>query len=362
MATYLLLALKSATFLACVYGVRFLMTKYVIQELVRLRSVELVALFAVCLLGCTGFAAVALGLPAAIGALAAGVMLSGQRLSQQADTVLLPFREMFSVVFFVTLGMLLQPFAFFSEPFLLVAGFVAMISLKTLAAAVALRITGLDWKSALGMGLGLSQLGEFSFLLLANGLAKGLIDPVNYNRMLFIAMCSLVATPVLLRQGLKLVAQDWNSSMQPIDMKPVDDSHPLALVIGLGPIGQRIVRWLRGTNFQVHLLDLSPVNLYSYAQQGHPTFAGDAAEERLLRLAGADRASLAIITVPQDQVALQILGSLRHMRPDLTIFVRCRFEANVTVFEGAGATAVVSEEVSAGLRMTDVCEMLIRMD
>lgn len=361
-ATYFWLVVHSLAFLTCVFVVRSLLSRFVVDLFVKLRSVELVALSAICLLGFTGLAAEGFGLPPAIGALAAGVMLSGQRISHQVDTVLLPFRELFSVVFFVTLGMLLQPFAFLAEPLLLMVGLVAMLLLKTCAAAIALRLTGLDWKSAFGMGMGLSQLGEFSFLLVAKGMAEGLIDRDNYNRMLFIAMCSLLATPILMRQGLKLVAQDWNETMQPLDLAPVERSRPVALVIGLGPIGQRVVRWLHNTNFELHLIDLSPVNLYAFAQQGIATYSGNAAEPRLLRLAGLERATLAVVTVPHDQVGLQIVASLKQLRPEITIFVRCRFEANIASFETAGATAVISEELEAGQRLTEVCEKLIRTD
>ena len=103
----------------------------------RLRSVELVALFALCLLGSMCGAAFWLGLPPAIGALATGIMLSGNRLSQQIDTIVLPFRETFAAVFFVTLGTLLNPFVFFDEPVLLAAGLVGMLILKMVAAALA---------------------------------------------------------------------------------------------------------------------------------------------------------------------------------------------------------------------------------
>ena len=88
----------------------------------RLRSVELVVLFAMSVLGGTCWGAFWLGLPPAIGALAAGMMLSGNRLSKQVDTIVLPFRETFAAVFFVTLGTLLNPLAFFQEPLLLTAG------------------------------------------------------------------------------------------------------------------------------------------------------------------------------------------------------------------------------------------------
>lgn len=355
-AMFLLLAGKSALFLACVYVIRLVTSRFLIQLVASLRSVEVVTLFAVCLLGFAGLLADLVGLPSAVGALAAGVILSGQRLSQQADTVLLPFREMFSVVFFVTLGMLLRPSAFFAEPLLLTVGFIAMITLKTGAATVALRATGLDWKSSLGMGMGLSQLGEFSFLLVATGVAAGLIDAKNYNRMLFIAIASLIATPQLLRRGLRLVTNEWNEAVGGEEALAFSDDRPQALVIGLGPIGQRVVDWLTAANYHVCLVDLSPMNLYRYAQHGFHTVAGDAADQRILGLAHVERAAIAIVTVPQDDIALQIIASLKQARPELNVFARCRFSANITHFEKAGATAIVNEEMEAAHRFEELCE------
>jgi CPA2 family monovalent cation:H+ antiporter-2 len=354
--TFVLLAAKSVLFLVCVYVTRIITSRFLIDLVAGLRSVEVVTLFAVCLLGFAGLLADLVGLPSAVGALAAGVILSGQRLSQQADTVLLPFREMFSVVFFVTLGMLLEPTAFLAEPLLLTVGFLAMVSLKTGAATVALRATGLDWKSSFGMGMGLSQLGEFSFLLVATGVSAGLIDAKNYNRMLFIAIASLIATPQLLRRGLRLVTNEWNEAVGGEEVLAFSDERPLALVVGLGPIGQRAVGWLTAANYHVCLVDLSPVNLYRYAQQGFHTVAGDAADQRILDLAHIERAAIVLVTVPRDDIALQVIASVKQARPDLVIFARCRFAANVPNFEKAGATAVISEEVEAAHRFEELCE------
>jgi CPA2 family monovalent cation:H+ antiporter-2 len=176
--------------------------RWIVPTLARLRSVELIVLFALSLLGGVCWGAFWLGLPPAIGALSAGMMLSGNRLSKQIDTIVLPFRETFAAVFFVTLGTLLDPLVFLREPLLLTTGLMSMLVLKTTAAAIALKLNGLRWAAAFGMGLGLAQLGEFSFLVLAEGVGQGVISSTNYNRMLFVALGTLVVTPQLLKAGL----------------------------------------------------------------------------------------------------------------------------------------------------------------
>src|SRR5687768_7955118 len=113
--------------------------------------------------------------------------------------------------------------------------------IATGAAAVAMRCVGLNWRSAVGMGLGLSQLGEFSFLLVAEGVREGIISPVNYNRMLVIALGTLVLTPQFLRWGLHWTSeQEGDSSLKTRAESAADGKLRGALVIGIGPIGRQI--------------------------------------------------------------------------------------------------------------------------
>ncbi len=132
-----------------------------------------------------------------------GWSLGGNRLSGQVDAMILPFRESFAAVFFVGLGTLLRP-AIFPRTAVVVAGrFARCAGDQNLAGGVALRCTGLNWSVALGMGLGLAQMGEFSFVLFSEAMRQGLISSQDYNRMLFIALGTLIATPELLRLGLR---------------------------------------------------------------------------------------------------------------------------------------------------------------
>jgi CPA2 family monovalent cation:H+ antiporter-2 len=346
---FVMLAGKSAVFVASAVFVRWLMTRWAIQVLAELRSTELVCLFAIVMLAGACMAAVQLGLPAAIGALAAGVAFSGTRLSQQIDSILLPFRETFAAVFFVTLGALMRPAVFFDAPLLMTLGLVGMIAVKTGAAAVALRLAGLKWPSAFGMGLGLAQLGEFSFLLLLEGRGRapngGVLNQTDYDRTLLIALGTLLVTPLLLRVGLRWVVDDEPEPL--VELPETGDELNRVLVVGAGPIGRDVATFLETSGWRVSVADLSPVNLHPFAQQGFRTVVGDAREEDVLRRARIDAMRMAIVCVPNDIIAHEVTAAIHTANPACATIVRCRYLFNVSTVRSAGAAHVISEEAEA---------------
>lgn len=353
---YVELGLKSLLFIAMVVIGRSLLHRFVIAMMAELRSVEIVVLFALCVLGGTCWGAHELGLPPAIGALAAGVTLSGTRLTKQIDTILLPYRETFAAVFFVTLGTLLRPAAFFDEPVLLTVGLIGMVTLKALGAALALRVSGLKWKAAIGMGLGLSQLGEFSFLLVSKGVSEGIISHENYNRMLFIALGTLTLTPLLLKLGLRWTDSTDVAVSEKARKMVIRNDKRRAVVIGIGPIGRQLANRLNNLGIELVLIDLSPINLHPFAQQGISTLAGDARDATVLEKAQLDQSGLVVVAIPTDDLALQVLRNVRKVNRSVTVLVRCRFEASIGQLLGAGASQVVSEEQEASGPLLRWCE------
>lgn len=359
-ATYLVLAAKSAIFIVALLACRRLVGRQIVPYLAQLRSVELIMLFALCLLGGVCWAAYRLGLPSAVGALAAGIILSGNRLSRQVDSIVLPFRESFSVVFFVTIGTLLNPMTFFREPLLLTAGLIGMLLLKSGAASIALRVVGLNWKTAVGMGLGLAQLGEFSFLLISEAASLELISRDNYNRMLFIALGTLILTPQLIRYGLRWTERVPDEEPHGAVDRVATDNSKHVIVIGIGLIGRQIASRLEIMGADVRLIDQSPINLHGFAQQGFHTTTGDARDPEILERAGGKTAGLVVVSVPSDDAALQVVGALRGLNAASNIIVRCRYQGNVHGIVNAGAAAVISEESEASKAMLQWCERLFR--
>ena len=357
---YLLLSLNSILFVAAVLLMRIVFARWLVPMLGNLRSVELVILFSLIVLVGFCMAAVAAGLPPALGAFAAGLALSGNRLTSQIDALILPYRESFGVVFFVSLGTLLDPGVLMEWPLFLIAMVLAVLLIKTAAATVALRATGLPWRAAAGMGLGLAQLGELSFVLLSVGLRADIISGDDYNGMLFVAIATLFITPWLLRLGLhhtRLAAPPAEVEKKHRRFKAMAKPQA-AVVIGIGPIGRQAASQLEIMGVDVCLIDSSPVNLHAHAQQGFRTVAGDARDEEVLDRAEAAAARLAIVSVPDDRIAIQIVKTLRDQSPKCTVVVRCRYQANAAVLKNLGVSAVVSEEAEASVALLRLLQQM----
>ena len=356
---YAILAFKSLFFVTGILAVRGFIAGVLVPLLAALRSAELVVLFTLTVLGGACLGAYVLQLPSALGAFAAGLMLGDNRLSRQVDALILPYRETFAAVFFVTLGTLLRPWLLWEAPWSLSAALATVLLLKTAAAALALRAVGLGWKVAVGMGLGLSQLGEFSFVLLSEGWHHRIVSDAVYGRMMFVALGSLIATPSLLRVGLQLAGVgEGIAEEEDRERRAPAERGERGVVIGAGPIGRQVASLLETLGVDVCVVDLSPINLQPFAQQGLHAVAGDAREDEVLRRAGVDHCRLAVISVPDDRVANQVTAAVRGMNPTVSIVVRCRYQANMGSLRRAGADAVVSEEAQAAGPLLEWCRRI----
>ena len=219
-----------------------------------------------------------------------------------------------------------------------------LITLKALAATVALRLTGLGWRASGGTGLGLAHVGEFAFVLLLLGWTEGILSDAIYTRFITLAIGSLVLTPLLLKLGLhQAKAQPLLNELQ----RAVDHSGLAgrqAIVVGAGLVGRRVATHLETTGHDVCLVDRSPINLHPFNQQGFRTTAGDATHPQVMELAGADTMSLLVICIADDLAAIRIVRDMRSRNSTCFILVRCRFQSNVAKLTSGGADRVVSEE------------------
>ena len=267
----------------------------------------------------------------------------------------MPFRETFAVVFFVSLGLLLDPRVLIAEPLNLVGLLLALITIKTSAAIIALRLTRLSWRSSLATGIGLAHVGEFAFVLVAIASQVDLLAEETAQRFVAVALMSLILSPLLLHYGLKHTAQivvAENGTKRRRTTVAVSPGY--SLVIGIGPLGGRIASHLETTGHEVCVIDRSPLNLQPFEQQGFHAVAGDAAEEETLKRGHVEWATLAMVCVPDDSVSLAVVRLVHRLNANCKIIVRCHFQSNETRLMKAGASLVISEESQTG-------EALIRL-
>lgn len=353
---YIFLAVNSTFIIAAIPILRRILQTRIIPFLHMQRSPELIVLFVLSLLGTLIAITWKAGLPPALGAFACGLVLNGNRLTGQIDALVLPFRETFAAVFFVSLGMLFNPEIIIHAPLFAAGAFLSIIIVKSAAGCLSARMIGQRWKPALGVGLGLSQIGEFAFILVFAGLQAGVILKSHYDYILVFALGSLLLTPILLKTGLKLMANETDSGAfgeSPATQLELEGITS-ALIVGIGDIGKQISLHLETRGFFVCAIDLSQVNLYPLSLQGIASITGDARDPAVLERARVKTVQLAIVCVPDDTMAVDIVKSIRTSNPECTVLVRCRYRLTAEELHKLGADIIITEETSTTKALIDV--------
>ena len=289
------------------------------------------------------------GLSLALGAFVAGMLISETEYRYEVEEDIKPFRDVLLGLFFVTIGMLLDPGS-------VVAGFgwvllILLILVPFKAAVVTLlaRWFAKDWGAAIRSGLGLAQAGEFGFVLLTLAGGVNLLPADVMQNVLAAMLISMLAAPFLIQHAEAIVRRlspsAWMDSavlIHQIAVKSMSrDAH--IIICGYGRSGQALSRFLTRENFRFIALDLDPRRVQEAADTGESVVYGDAAKREVLLAAGLMRAKTLVITYNDKHSALKILHHVNQMRPDLPVVVRTADDTHIEELKKAGAAEVVAE-------------------
>jgi CPA2 family monovalent cation:H+ antiporter-2 len=356
--------LKAALFLALAYvvGTRFL--PWLFRSVSRLGSPELflLAVFATALI--TAFLSSAVfGLSLALGAFIAGLIVSESELSHQAAGEVTPFRDLFAVLVFVSVGMLLDPAALLADLPALALLLVAAVGAKALASGVAGRLLGMPVRSAILLGATVAQIGEFSFLIAEEALHLEILDPRAYNLILATAVLSIVASPLLVQAANRLVlrlehARSASPEAPVAGALPAtrgelatEDGRVSVVVLGAGRVGRVVIRAVRARGFRCIAVDRDQRRLEEAAAAGAATLFGDAANPAILARCGLDRARLLVVAVGDPLTARLAAERALAINPRLAIAARARGSNEIRPLMAAGVRRVADPELEAALEL-----------
>ena len=348
-------ALKAALFLAAMVllGTRVLPRLMAYLTTWNSRELFLLAITAIAL--GMGYATYLAGLSFALGAFVAGMVLSESDYSHQALSDIIPLRDLFALLFFTSVGMLLEPeflMAHWDKILLLVC---LVCVGKAVIFAVLARLFGYGNVVPLAVGLGLFQVGEFAFVLARVGLTSGSISTDAYSLVLSTAIVTMVLTPLISGLTTPLYALQRNTFKQePIQTKDSADPdvHGHIIIAGGGRVGMHAARILRGLEVPFVLVELDYRKVQQAQKDGFPILWGDACRDVVLEAAGIERASLLVITVPAVIVARSIVARTKELNPSLDIVARAEGIDQVIDLHERGVGQVVQPEFEAGLELT----------
>jgi len=324
-----------------------------LQAAARGRSREASVLGALAL--CLGLAWVSerVGLSPALGAFLGGFLLAESEFAHQALADVLPLREVFASLFFVSVGMLLDLDTLGANLGVALGATGVVVLLKAAAAAVAVAALGVPRRTALLAGLGLAQVGEFSFVLLESAKGLGVVDAERYQLLLSVAALSMLATPALIGIAPRLVdglsRRRVGAAASEGDTAP--GRGPQVLVVGYGVNGEILARILRQAGIRYAVLDADPARVARGHAAGEPIHFGDATRREILESVGAAGVEAAVLAISDSAAARGALRALRALAPRAQIVVRTRHLQEIEALERLGATRVIAEEYETAIEI-----------
>lgn len=350
-----LAALKAALFLALMIfvGTRVLPRLMAYTAAWNSRELFLLAITAIGL--GVGYATYLFGLSFALGAFVAGLVLSESDYGHQALSDIIPLRDIFGLLFFVSVGMLLDPvFLIANWPTILLV-VVLVATGKALIFGALSSLFGYGNIVPLAVGLGLFQIGEFSFVLARVGISSNSISQDLYALVLTTAIVTMIMTPFVsgLTAPLYALRKRWRQQepLQTINL-PKDELRDHVVIIGGGRVGRYVAQVLQRLDLAFVIVELDFRAFEQAKEAGFPVIFGDATQEIALEAAQASHAVLVLVTTPVVTITRQVVDQVRRLNPTVHIVARAEGIEQMRLLYEHGIYEVVQPEFEAGLEIT----------
>lgn len=352
---------KAAVFVAGILFASRWAVPQILHQVVHTKSRELFVITIIMLCLGTALLTAELGLSLALGAFLAGIVISESEYASQAVSDILPFKESFAALFFISIGMLLN-LNFAMSNILVVTEIVLIILVvKVIASAIAAYGAGQALRPSLQTGFCLAQVGEFSFVLAAAGKAMGLIQSDEmYQLFLSASVFTMMLTPAFIIFSAQL--SERIVGLQP--MRTLDKSRKVraeeeypdvllghVIIVGFGLNGQNLARVLRDADIPYVVLEMNSSTVRKMKRKGEPIFFGDGTSPEILHHLHIHSARILVVAISDAAATRRVVQIARHENPQLRIIVRTRYLAELSDLTAVGANEVIPEEFETSVEI-----------
>ena len=331
----------------------------VLYQIARTRSQELFLLSIIVICLAVAWATSSAGLSLALGAFLAGLSISESEYSYQALGNILPFRDVFTPFFFVSIGMLLDVGFLFRQPGSIALIALSVLVLKSIIACFATVLLGFPFRSSILVGLALGQVGEFSFILSKTGVEHGLLAGNIYQIFLAFSILSMAATPFIIALAPTLadtilrlpVPKRLVLGIYPISETKVVDRKDHLIIIGFGVNGKNVTRAARFAGIPYTIIEMNPATVRSEQAKGEPIYYGDATQETVLQKANIKNARIVVVAINDPTATRRITEVVRRISPKVHLIVRTRYLQEMKPLYELGASEVIPEEFETSIEI-----------
>ncbi len=361
----LIAVVKVSLLVAAVFVIGGRLVPWLLHRVAVTQSRELFTLTVlVVALGIAVGSATVFGVSMALGAFLAGMIVGRSDFSLRAATEALPMRDAFAVLFFVSVGMLVNPRQVFDSPGLIAATLAIILIGKPLAAWIIVVLLGYPFKAALGVAVVLAQIGEFSFIVATVGRELEILPPEGTQALVAAAIISISLNPLLYRAVDPISMWVLQNERLREFFKPrrrlADDKHNeedepspyRTVIVGYGPIGRTLVRLLRENEVEPSVIDLNFEAVQSAKREGIPAVYGDAMQPNILREAETHLAGTLVLSSSNMHGIAEVTKLARRLNPKIRVLARVGYVSEMRNVKRAGADMVFSGEGEVAIAMT----------
>ncbi len=349
---------KALVFLVLAATVARYLVPWLLNQVAKTKKREAFVLSIILICLGTATATSHFGLSMALGAFIAGLIISESKYNHQALGEVVPFREVFNCLVFVSIGMLFDIRILLGNPVTVILGLLLVIAVKAVIGAAATAVMGNSLRVALLTGFAISQISEFSFVLAKVGLNVGLLDAYTNQLFLAVAILSMFLTPAALGAGGKLalllerVLPLWltSNAKDAHDQSELMNDHVIIVGFGLG--GRNLAAALTDVGVSFTVIDQDPQIVKSEKAKGTAIMYGDASRQEVLKHAGVDRARVLALTLSHSETVLRSAELARRINPGLHIIARAEYMEEVEPLIAVGTQEVIPEEFVGSVEMT----------
>ncbi len=349
---------KVAGFVALMFVIGSRVIPHVLHSVAQQRELFRLAVLAIAL-GVAFGAAKLFGVSFALGAFFAGMVLGESELSHRAAEESLPLREAFAVLFFVAVGMLYDPSIVFREPVALLGTLFIVLIGKSVAAFVIVLLFRHTVGVAMTIAASLSQVGEFSFILIGLGLSLGILPEQGRDLVLAAAMLTIILNPFAFALTRRIephvearVRQLWGRRVEgatPGALSPGRRGH--SVLVGYGRVGRIVAEALEKAGIPFVVIESDADRVVELRERGLPHLEGNAASLEIIRAAGFEDATRVVIAIPNAFEAGRIVKHARSVNPGIAIVARAHSDAESRHLEELGANTVIMGERQIAIEM-----------
>lgn len=343
-------------------GARWIVPE-LLYQIARTRSRELFLLSIVVLCLAVAWLTASAGLSLALGAFLAGLIISKSEYSHQALGNVLPFRDIFTSFFFISIGMLLDVRFLLQHSALVVLAALGVLTLKSLLAGLVTLLLGFPLRTALLVGLAMGQIGEFSFILAKSGLRYGLLSGGFYQLFLATSVLTMAATPFIMAVAPRLsdlisrlpLPERIKRGVYPVpgpdEVRENVGQRDHLVIIGFGINGRNLARAARAGSIPYVIIEMNPEIVREERAKGEPIFYGDATHEAVLQHARIREARVAVVAISDPAATRRVVELIRRLNPKAYLIARTRFVQEVQALRRLGTDEVIPEEFETSVEI-----------